>query len=83
MVSGCSYTILMVRLIEILRPKKDAVMHWHTQAGNITSNIKVKVYFTLPGIRVMNAATWKCHVYDSAKGRYDMILGRDILTQLG
>ena len=27
--------------------------------------------------------TWKCHVDDSAKGRYDMILGRDILTELG
>ena len=27
--------------------------------------------------------TWKFHVNDSAKGRYDMILGRDILTELG
>ena len=27
--------------------------------------------------------TWECHVYDSAKGRYDIILGRDMLTELG
>ena len=26
--------------------------------------------------------TWKCHVDDYAKDRYEMILGRDILTQL-
>ena len=26
--------------------------------------------------------TCKCHVDDSAKGRYDMILGWDILTEL-
>ena len=26
--------------------------------------------------------TWKCHVYDSAKGRYDMILGKYIWTEL-
>ena len=27
--------------------------------------------------------TWNCHVDDTAKGRYDMILGLDILTELG
>ena len=26
--------------------------------------------------------TWNCHVDDYAKGRYKMILGRDILTEL-
>ena len=30
----------------------------------------------------MNAVERKCHVDDSAKGRYDMILGRDLLTEL-
>ena len=50
-------------------------MHWHTQAGNITTNLKVGVYFTLPTISATNVLTWKCHVDDSAKGGYDMILG--------
>ena len=27
--------------------------------------------------------TWNCHVYDSAKGEYHMILGREILMDLG
>ena len=27
--------------------------------------------------------TWKCHVDDSTKGRYDMILGQYLLTELG
>ena len=26
---------------------------------------------------------WKCHVGDSAKDRYDMILGKYLLTKLG
>ena len=39
--------------------------------------------FTLPTLSATNVVTWKCHVYESAKGRYDMILGRDILTSLG
>ena len=27
--------------------------------------------------------TWKCHVDESTTGRYNMILGRDLLTALG
>ena len=55
-------------------------MQWHTQAVNITTNIKVEVYFTLPALSARNVVTCNCHVYDSAKGIYDMILGRDLLT---
>ena len=57
-------------------------MQWHTQAGNISSNLKVYVDFTLPPLSVTNVVTRKCHVYDSAKGMYGMILGRDILKEL-
>ena len=55
-------------------------MQWHTQAGNITTNLKVKVDFTLPELSAMNAM--KRHVDDSDKGRYDMILGQYLLTEL-
>ena len=58
-------------------------MQRHTQARNITTNLKVKVDFTLPALSAMNAVTWNFHVDDSSKGIYDMILGRDWLTELG
>ena len=58
-------------------------MQWHTQVGNITTNIKVKVDFALPALIATNVVMWKFHVDYSAKGRYDIILGRDILTELG
>ena len=80
--SRCSPTIIMGSIVEKLYPEKDAVIQWHTQAGNITTNLKVKVYFTLPRLRAMNVVTWKCHVDDSAKCRYDLILGRYLLTEL-
>ena len=48
-------------------------MQWNTQAGNITTNLKVKVYFTLPELNATNIVTWKCHVDDYAKGIYNMI----------
>ena len=66
-----------------MHPEKDDLMQWHTLDGNITTNIKVKVDFTLPTLSVTNDVTWKCHEDDSARGRYNMILGRDILIELG
>ena len=57
-------------------------MQYHTQAENITTNRKVEIYFTLPSLSATNVVMWKCRVDDSDKGRYDMTLGRYILTEL-
>ena len=62
--SGCSSTIVMVTLVQIIGPKKYNVMQWHTQAGNITTNIKVKIYLTLPELSAKYFLTWKFHVDD-------------------
>ena len=73
----------MGRIVGKLHHEKYAVMQWRTQAGtNISNNIKVKVEFTLHALSATNAMTWKCHVDDSTKGSYDMILGRDLFTEL-
>ena len=58
-------------------------MQWQTQAGNITTNFKVTVYLTLPTLLATNFMTCKSHVDYSAKGRYNMILGKYLLTELG
>ena len=76
--SGCSSTIEMGKLV-LKTPEKDAPIQWHTQSGNITTNLKVKVDFTLPALSVPNVVTCKCHVDDYARVRYDTILGRDLL----
>ena len=54
--SICSYTIVMVRIVENC-PEKYAVMHWHIQAGNTTTNLKVKVDLTLPTLSATNVVT--------------------------
>ena len=38
--------------------------------------------FFLTGIYCEKIVTWKCHVDESTNGRYNMILGRDLLTAL-
>ena len=77
--SGCSSTIVMRRLLEKLYPEKYAVIQWQTQAGKITTNLKITVDFILLALSATNFVTWKCHVDVFARDRYDMVLGRDIL----
>ena len=55
--SGCGSMVVMGRLVKKLAPEKYSLMQWHTQAGNITTNLKVKVYFTLPPLSVTNVVT--------------------------
>ena len=57
------------------------MIQWYTQVDNFTTNLKVKIY--LPELSAKTNMTWNCHMDDSAKGRYTMILGRDILKLLG
>ena len=63
--------------------KKNTVMQCHTQVGNITTNLKGKIDFTLTELRTTKNVTWNYHVDDFAKGIYEMILGRDLLKELG
>ena len=71
--SGYSSTIAIGTIVEKPYLKKYDVIQWHTQAQNITTNLKFKVNFTLPALSAANVVTWNCHMDDSAKGRYDMI----------
>ena len=55
------------------------MMQQNTQASNITTNFKVEVEFNLPAISANSAVKLKCRVDESAKWRWDMLLGRDII----
>ena len=72
----------MRRLSERIILEKDAVMQWHTQAGNITTNIRGKVDFTLTTLSTTDVVIWKCHLNESARVRYDTILVRYLLTEV-
>ena len=58
-------------------------MQCHTQAGKIPTNLKVKIDFTLPKLSAMKIVTSNCHLYDSTKFTYDMILDIYLLTASG
>ena len=71
--SRCSSTIVINRLTTKLFPKEDTVVQRHTQVGNITTNLKVKKYFTLPRLSASKTMAYNFHVDDYDMGRYDMI----------
>ena len=56
------------------------MMQWHMQDGIITNNHEVKVDFILPTLSARDIVMCKFHLDESDKGRYTMILGKDILT---
>ena len=58
------------------------VIQSHTQAGDITTNLNDKIDFTFTELSGKKIVTWNCHMNDSTKCRYDMILGRCIITAL-
>ena len=47
---------------------------------NPTTNLEVKMYFTLPELGTTKIVTWKCHVDEYAKVRYNIILDIYLLT---
>ena len=56
---------------------------WETQAGKFTTSKKVNIDFCPPEFSATKIVTWKFHVDESTNGRYDMILGRGLLTAPG
>ena len=58
-------------------------MQWQIQTGNITIVNKVKIDMKLAEFRATKIVKWNGHVYEFTKIRYDMILGRGLLTVLG
>ena len=40
--------VVMISLIIKLKTRKDSGIQWHMQAGNLITNLRVKVYFIIP-----------------------------------
>ena len=53
------------------------------QSGEFTIQKNVNVDLWIPEFSATKIVTWKCHVDESTNSRYDMNLGRDLLTSMG
>ena len=72
----------MGKLTEKLKPKNSIETKWETQAGKFTTSTRMDAGFCLPEFGATKIVTWKSHVAKSTNSRYNMILGRYLLTAL-
>ena len=66
-----------------IKSKEAEKTMWETQSWKFATSKTGNVDFFLPEFSATKIVTWKCHVDESNNSRYDMILGRYLLTSLG
>jgi hypothetical protein len=81
---GTSSTIIISKYTEHLKTSKGTPTVWTTKGGCFTTKRKCIVQFLLPEFYEILIIEWNMHVDDTdGPNSYDMIIGRDLLKQLG
>ena len=83
--TGCGATLIHHSLVKNLKQKKERPSKWTTKAGSFQTTKTCKVNFTLPAFHKERNISWTAFVdeSDNLACRYDMIIGRDLLEELG
>jgi predicted aspartyl protease len=84
--TGASATVIIGDHCRKLKLKRTEPTTWTTKAGKFTTNKKVTLKFLLPEFNSTKVISWSCHIDESATSsasRYDMIIGRDLLQEIG
>ena len=80
--SGASSSIVSSAKIKYLKQTKGKSCTWNTMAGSFSTNAECNVEFTLPELNPTAVIRHRMHV-TKHMANYDVIIGRDILHQLG
>ena len=83
--SGCGATLVNKKFANQTKLIHDKKTRWVTKAGKFNTTKKCEIEFTLPVFNEKKVITWNCYVdeEDNSNSNYDMIIGRDILHELG
>ena len=83
--SGCSGTLVNRSFVKKLAKTTTSKSNWTTKAGSFSTNRKVTCAFTMPEFDQGKDITWDMYVDESdyRLNSYDMIIGRDLLHELG
>ena len=83
--TGCAATLVNKKYVQKLKTKTAKQTNWVTKAGTFKTNRKVKLNFILPEFHQNRDIRWNMYVdeEDSKNTSYDMIIGRDLLLELG
>ena len=83
--SGCGATLINQSLLGKLKTTKGKTTKWKTKNSTFKTDKKCKVKFSLPAFHEHRKVSWNCNVdeTDPAFCNYDLIIGRDLMHQLG
>ena len=86
--TGTSASILLRQFVKRGRAKsyKGHKTVWNTMGGNFQTHRKALVDFKFPQLSDSKSVTWIVHIdetTDPKKSLYDMIIGMDLMTELG
>jgi len=80
--SGASATLVSQAYASKLHKQREKETQWTTMAGSFLTRYKVDLQIILPEFSESKTIVWNAHVTETL-GRYDMIIGRDLLIPLG
>jgi len=81
--SGASGSVISSEITKKLKIVKGPKCVWNTAAGPMETNLKTKVQFMLPELSETKLIEWNMHIVSSKTMNYDIIIGRDMLEELG
>ena len=80
--SGASKSIIFANLAKRLHKSKTGKTQWSTVAGAVETTHATRVNFKLNEFSTSRVVEWTFHAAEK-EFNYDMIIGRDLLTELG
>jgi hypothetical protein len=83
--TGCDGCLVNKKFVSKLRTKKNTASKWATKGGTFKTSRTVNCQFSLPEFHKTKEIRWTMHVDETENtlSRYDMIIGRDLMEELG
>ena len=83
--TGCSRTIIRSSFVQNFKMKSGDTIEWSTKTGTFNTNKQCEITFSMPQFHKDRDITWTVCVDENEEEhpRYDMILGRDLMHELG
>jgi hypothetical protein len=83
--SGCGGTLINRSFVKITKKTLLKSTNWTTKVGTFKTDCKIPCHFTLPEFHQGKDISWNMYVNesDARLNSYDMIIGRDLLHELG
>ena len=81
--TGCSSTIMKEQFAQKLRRKEQSETEWSTAAGTFSTTGTVKSLIQFPEFSETMTVKSEIHLTKEVSPRYDMVVGRDLMTELG